>query len=174
MNESNYSYIQEQENDTDQYLTFMLGGEEYGINILKVQEIRGWDTATSIPNTPDYVLGVVNLRGIVVPIVDLRLRFNLDNADFTPTTVVVIVKAVQLEKERTVGIVVDAISDVYNVSADDIRDTPDLGSSVTTEFITGLTTVDEKMVIMLNVDHLINSGVLQLDIEENEESVALN
>lgn len=171
MKASDYSYIKEQEHDSDQYLTFMLGGEEYGINILKVQEIRGWDSATTIPNTPDYVLGVVNLRGIIVPIVDLRVRFELENANFNPTTVVIIVKAEQSGKERTVGMVVDAISDVYYVNADDIGKAPDMGSTVTKEFITGLTTVDEKMVILLDVDSLINSGVLQLDAEESETPV---
>jgi len=173
MKEIDNSYIQEQEHGTDQYLTFILGEEEYGVNILKVQEIRGWDSATSIPNTPDYVLGVVNLRGVVVPIIDMRKRFNLDSADFGPTTVVVIVKAAQSGKERTVGMVVDAISDVYNVDADDIRDAPDLGSLITTEFVTGLTTVDEKMVILLNIDLLINSGVLEVATEENETAEKL-
>lgn len=167
MKETNHSYIQEQDHNTDQYLTFILGNEEYGVNILKVQEIRGWDSATAIPNTPDYVLGVVNLRGLVVPIVDLRQRFSLDKADFGPTTVVVIVKASQSGKERTVGMVVDAISDVYNIGLDDIRDAPDMGSAITTEFISGLTTVDEKMVILLDVDQLINSGVLAINEEEN-------
>jgi len=171
MKEIDNSCIQEQEQGTEQYLTFILGEEEYGVNILKVQEIRGWDSATSIPNTPDYVLGVVNLRGMVVPIIDLRQRFNLASADFGPTTVVVIVKATLSDKERTVGMVVDAISDVYNVNAADVRDAPDLGSLVTTEFITGLTTVDDKMVILLNIDLLINSGVLQIATEENEAPV---
>lgn len=166
MREIDNSYIQEQEHGTEQYLTFILGDEEYGVNILKVQEIRGWDSATAIPNTPDYVLGVVNLRGVVVPIVDLRKRFSLANADFSSTTVVVIIKASHAGNKRTVGMVVDAISDVYNVSPDDISEAPDLGSVVTTEFITGLTTVDDKMVILLDVDLLINSGVLQIDTEE--------
>ncbi len=162
-----YSY--EQEHDTDQYLTFMLGGEEYGINVLKVQEIKGWEAVTSIPNAPDYVLGVVNLRGIVVPIVDLRLRFNLESADFNATTVVIIVKVVQADKERTVGMVVDSISDVYNASVNDIQDAPDLGSAITMTFISGLTTIDEKMIILLDVDLLINSGVLHLVIDETEK-----
>lgn len=171
MKEIDNSYIQEQEDGTDQYLTFILGSEEYGVNILKVQEIKGWESATSIPNTPDYVLGVVNLRGMVVPIIDLRKRFSLDNADFGPTTVVVLVKATQSGKERTVGMVVDAISDVYNVGMNEISDPPDLGSIVATEFITGLVTVDEKMVILLNIDLLINSGVLEVVTEENEALV---
>ena len=170
MKEINDSYIQEQAHGANQYLTFILGDEEYGVNILKVQEIRGWDSATAIPNTPDYVLGVVNLRGVVVPIVDLRKRFSLANAEFGPTTVVVIAKASQSGKERTVGMVVDAISDVYNISPDAMSEAPDLGSAVTTEFITGLTTVDEKMVILLDVDLLINSGVLQLNAGEKEVS----
>jgi len=169
MNETDNSYIQEQKHGSDQYLTFILGNEEYGVNILKVLEIRGWESATTIPNTPDYVLGVVNLRGVVVPIVDLRQRFSLASADFGPNTVVVIVKASLSGKERTVGIVVDAISDVYNVSMNDIREAPDLGSIVATEFVTGLTSVDDKMVILLDIDHLINNGALQLDAEENEQ-----
>ncbi|MBT8119006.1 MAG: chemotaxis protein CheW [Gammaproteobacteria bacterium] len=160
--------MHEQEIGTEQYLTFILGNEEYGVDILKVQEIRGWDSATAIPNTPDYVLGVVNLRGVVVPIIDLRKRFKLEDADFGPTTVVVIVKTTQSGKERTVGMVVDAISDVYNINAEEIGDAPDLGSIVTTEFITGLTTVDDKMVILLNIDLLINSGVLEVAAGENE------
>jgi len=174
MEDSDYSYIQKQEQDTEQYLTFILGGEEYGVSILKVQEIRGWDSVTSIPNSPDYVLGVVNLRGIVAPIIDLRLRFNLDNADFDTTTVVVIVKAVQSDKERTVGLVVDAISDVYNVGESELRDKPDFGSTIATEFITGLAAIDEKMIILLDVDLLTNSGLLQLDVEENEKVVEPN
>ena len=168
MKDTDNAYIQEQDDGTEQYLTFILGNEEYGVSILKVQEIRCWEAATSIPNTPDYVLGVVNLRGMVVPIVDLRKRFNLDSADFGPTTVVVIVKAIQSDKERTIGMVVDAISDVYNISINEVSSAPDLGSIVATEFITGLVTVDEKMVILLNIDLLINSGVLEIATEDNQ------
>jgi purine-binding chemotaxis protein CheW len=148
---------------TSQYLTFILGGEEYGVDILKVQEIRGWESATNIPNTPEYVLGVVNLRGLVVPIVDLRLRFSLENADFDHATVVVIVKVAQGDAERTVGMVVDAISDVYVVKNSEVREAPDFGGAMATEFIKGLTTVDEKMVVLLDVDHLVNAGVLEVN-----------
>ena len=153
----------------NQFLTFILGGAEYGIDILKVQEIRGWEETTSIPNTPDYVLGVLNLRGIVVPIIDLRVRFTMETADFGSETVVVIVKISQNEKERTVGLVVDAISDVYSVKETDIKDAPEFGGSLATEFINGLTTVNEKMIILLNVDLLVNVGVLEheLDISES-------
>jgi len=147
---------------TSQFLTFILGSEEYGVDILKVQEIRGWEPATTIPNTPEYVLGVVNLRGHVVPIVDLRLRFSLENADFNHNTVVVVVKVAQGSAERTVGMVVDAISDVYIVKDSEVREAPDFGGAMGTEFIMGLTTVDEKMVVLLDVDHLVNAGVLEI------------
>lgn len=150
---------------TKQHLTFILGGEEYGVDILKVQEIRGWEPATPIPNTPDYVLGVINLRGIVVPIIDLRVRFELPSAEFGPATVVVIVKVSQDEQERTVGLVVDEISDVYSVIESEIKEAPEMGGALSTEYINGLTTVDEKMIILLNVDLLVNAGVLQLNTE---------
>lgn len=153
---------------TSQYLTFILGGEEYGVDILKVQEIRGWESATNIPNTPEYVLGVVNLRGHVVPIVDLRLRFSLASADFGSATVVVLVKVAQGDTERTVGMVVDAISDVYVVKDSDVREAPDFGGAMATEFITGLATVDEKMVVLLDVDHLVNAGVLEIHQNTDE------
>lgn len=147
---------------TKQHLTFILGGEEYGVDILKVQEIRGWEPATPIPNTPDFVLGVINLRGIVVPIIDLRLRFALPSAEFGPLTVMVITKIVQGDKERIVGLVVDEIADVYSVLESEIKEAPEMGGVLATEYINGLTTVDEKMIILLNVDLLVNSGVLEL------------
>ena len=146
---------------TDQYLTFMLADEEYGVDILRVQEIRGWDSATAIPNAPDYVLGVVNLRGVVVPIFDLRKRFNLENADFTSETVTVVVKVEHEKGERTIGMVVDAVSDVYNITSENINAAPDVGGSVSMEFIKGLATVNNEMIILLDVDELINVGVLE-------------
>ena len=145
---------------TDQYLTFMLADEEYGVDILRVQEIRGWDSATTIPNAPDYVLGVVNLRGVVVPIFDLRKRFNLDSAEFNAETVIVVVKIQHDKGERTIGMVVDAVSDVYNITAENINDAPEVGGSVNMEFIQGLATINNKMIILLDIDELINFGVL--------------
>src|SRR6202167_5780761 len=100
---------------SEQYLTFMLAGEEYGVDILRVQEIKGWDKVTRIPHSPDYVLGVINLRGAVVPIVDLRRRFGLETIAFGPTTVVIVVRVGDERVVRTVGMVVDAVSEVYNV-----------------------------------------------------------
>ena len=151
----------EVEAGSDQYLTFILSKEEYGVDILRVQEIRGWDGATVIPNTPDYILGVVNLRGTVVPIIDLRVRFEMENTEFTSSTVVVVVKVVHDSGERTVGMVVDAVSDVYNVAAEDVNTAPDVGGNVSLDFIKGLATVNEKMIILLDIDALINLGILE-------------
>ncbi len=153
---------------SNQYLTFMLAGEEYGVDILRVQEIKGWNKATVIPNTPEYIKGVINLRGTIVPIVDLRSRFGLENAEYGPTTVVIVLKVVGGDGNRTVGIVVDAVSDVYNVSADEIKQSPDFGRAVSVDFIKGLAAVSDKMVIILDIDHLLNSTVaLPLDASVN-------
>ncbi|MDQ6958941.1 MAG: chemotaxis protein CheW, partial [Mariprofundaceae bacterium] len=105
----------------NEFLTFMLAGEEYGVDILTVQELRGWEPTTPIPNSPSYVRGVINLRGVVVPIIDLRNRFNLERIDYGPTTVVVIVKVKDETHERILGIVVDAVSEVYNISESDLQ-----------------------------------------------------
>lgn len=146
---------------TKQFLTFLLAGEEYGVDILKVQEIRGWEQPTMLPNAVDYVLGVINLRGTVVPIIDLRRRFSMEKSQFGQTTVVVVVKVSSANKERTIGIVVDAVSEVYNVSDDQIRPAPDLGGAISMEFVKGLATLDEKMIILLDIDKLISIGVLK-------------
>ncbi|MBL4759252.1 MAG: purine-binding chemotaxis protein CheW [Mariprofundaceae bacterium] len=144
----------------NQYLTFMLAGEEYGVDILTVQELRGWEDTTPIPNTPDFVLGVINLRGVVVPIVSLRERFELEAAAHGPTTVVIIVKVAGGDKDRVLGIVVDAVSEVYDISGDDLQPPPDMQGAISIDFITGLAMIDEKMVILLDINKLINEGVL--------------
>ena len=144
---------------SEQYLTFMLAGEEYGVDILRVQEIKGWDKVTRIPHTPDYVLGVINLRGAVVPILDLRRRFGLETVEFGPTTVVIVVRVMSGRGERTVGVVVDAVSEVYNVDAADTKPPPDVCGSVDTMFVKGLATVEEKMLILLDIDRLIGNSI---------------
>lgn len=144
----------------DQFLTFILNGEEYGIDILKVRGIQGWEKATPIPNTPDYVLGVINLRGDVVPIVDLRRRFSLESVPYTPRTVVIVVRVEQRGKERTVGLVVDAVSDVHNINEKELRPAPDFGGAISSDFVRGLAMVEEKMVIVLEIDRLISWGIL--------------
>lgn len=146
----------------DQYLTFILNGEEYGVDILRVQEIRGWDNATPIPNTPRFIKGVMNLRGTIVPIIDLRERFNLEPLAYGPTTVVIVLKVYAGDRERVMGIVVDAVSEVYNIGPDALQPPPDFGDVVALEFVQGLATIEEKMVIVLDIDHLLTSGELQL------------
>jgi purine-binding chemotaxis protein CheW len=144
---------------SEQYLTFMLAGEEYGVDILRVQEIKGWDKVTRIPHTPDYVLGVINLRGAVVPIIDLRRRFGLPTIDFGPTTVVIVVRVMSGRGERTVGVVVDAVSEVYNVDAADTKPPPDVCGSVDTVFVKALATIEDKMLILLDIDRLIGNSI---------------
>ncbi len=146
--------------DSQQFLTFILAGEEYGVDILRVQEIKGWDTVTQIPNTPKYIRGVINLRGTIVPIIDMRTRFNLTELEYGPTTVVIVLKVFSADKSRTMGVVVDGVSDVYNMPENSIKETPDFGSAVDTRFVKGLATVNEKMVIVLDIDHMLNSKEL--------------
>jgi len=148
------------DDDSQQFLTFILAGEEYGVDILRVQEIKGWDTVTQIPNTPDYIRGVINLRGTIVPIIDMRIRFQLDEMEYGPTTVVIVLKVNSDDKSRTMGVVVDNVSDVYNMPEEDIKATPDFGTAVDTRFVKGLATVNEKMVIVLDIDHMLNSKEL--------------
>ncbi len=144
-----------------QFLTFMLSGEEYGVQILRVQEIKGWNTATVIPNVPEYILGVINLRGEIVPIMDMRRRFLLEETPYGPTTVVIVVKVTNEDKTQTVGLVVDAVSEVYRIEGINIQPPPDFGGVISSEFVQGLATVDEKMIILLEVDHLIDFEVIR-------------
>ncbi|RKZ38917.1 MAG: chemotaxis protein CheW [Gammaproteobacteria bacterium] len=147
----------------DKYLTFFLTKEEYAVDILRVQEIKGWSQVTTIPNTPKYICGVINLRGTIVPIIDLRLRFNLPCQEYGAMTVVIVVKVLSQDaKERIMGIVVDAVSDVYDVAENEIKPPPNFGSVINTEFVRGLATVDEKMVIVLDLDRLLNSAELAI------------
>ena len=139
-----------------QYLTFTLGDEEYGVDILRVQEIRSWEPVSRIPNAPPYEKGVINLRGAIVPIVDLRMRFLLGKAEYTPVTVVVVVRVQSAEKMRMVGIVVDTVSDVILMDQDNIQSSPDFGSEVNTEFICGIGSVEGRMVMLLDIDKLLS------------------
>jgi purine-binding chemotaxis protein CheW len=151
----------EPSSDAEQFLTFVLGGEEYGVTILQVQGIQGWDRVTPIPNTPDFILGVINLRGAIVPIVDLRRRFGMPAAEFGPTTVVIVVRvAYENRNERTLGLVVDAVSEVCSVGADERKPAPDFGSGIKTDFVKGLATVENRMVILLDIDRLVSEGLL--------------
>jgi purine-binding chemotaxis protein CheW len=156
------------EDGTDQYLTFMLADEEYGIEILKVQEIKGWSSVTPMPNMPEFILGVINLRGTVVPIIDLRKRFSMESIPYGQTTVVIVVKvADEAGSVRTMGVVVDAVSEVHNVAKADLKPAPEFGGMLCTDSIKGLVSQDERMLIILDIDHLMNNGVLnELDQAE--------
>jgi purine-binding chemotaxis protein CheW len=145
-----------------QVLTFSLGAENYGVDILRVQEIRGWAPVTKIPKVPPHVLGVLNLRGSIVPIVDLRVRFNLPQAEFTPLTVIIVLTVNAASGQRELGLVVDAVSDVVDISAENLKDTPNLGSRATVEFIQGLALVAGRMLILLNVDEMIHRDLEQV------------
>ena len=138
--------------DVDQYLTFSLGQEEYGIEILKVQEIKGYSAITPIPNTPPHVKGVMNLRGTVVPVVDLRSKFSMETVEYTKFTVIIVVTI----GAKIAGLVVDAVSDVLNIPASDIRPAPDFGSRADTRFITGMANSGEKLAVLLDVDRLLS------------------
>ena len=142
--------------DLVQYLTFMMAEEEYGIEILAVQEIRGWEPMTKIPNSPDYVKGVINLRGTVVPVIDLRFRFQLPKVDYSDVTVVIIVKVLIAGNEKIMGVVVDAVSDVYNLDKVEVSKAPDIGEPANREFIEGLINVKEKMVLLLDLQKILD------------------
>ncbi|MGD2119133.1 MAG: chemotaxis protein CheW [Chromatiales bacterium] len=152
----------------EQYLTFNLAGEDYGIDILRVQEIRGWEDATRLPNTPEYVRGVVNLRGTIVPIYDLRLRFNMPFREYTENTVVIVIKTETASGNKSLGIVVDAVSDVLHGYQIDISQSPDFGQQAVTEAISGLASIGDKMVVLIDVDKLINDS-FEKDLSEDQD-----
>jgi len=145
---------------SSQYLTFIMAGEEYGVDILSVQEIRGWESVTPIPNAPSHVKGVINLRGTIVPIIDLRQRFGLSKAEYGPLTVVIVLKVATAKGARVMGVVVDAVSDVYSLSTEDLKEAPDLGDNVNTSYIKGLVNVSNKMVILLDINELLGADTI--------------
>jgi Chemotaxis signal transduction protein len=141
-----------------EYLTFSLGQEEYGIDILKVQEIRGYDTVTRIANSPDFIKGVINLRGIIVPIVDMRIKFHLDHADYNEMTVVIILNVAR----RVIGMVVDGVSDVITLKSEQIKPAPEFGAAIDTKYVTGVGTVDDRMLILVDIERLLSSSDMAL------------
>jgi purine-binding chemotaxis protein CheW len=141
-----------------EFLTFTLGKEEYGIEILKVQEIRSYEVVTTIANAPDFIKGVVNLRGTIVPIVDMRIKFNLGEVDYTQFTVVIILNVAG----RVVGMVVDSVSDVISLTASQIRQPPNFSSTFDVRYITGLGTVDQRMLILVDIEKLMTGSDMGL------------
>jgi purine-binding chemotaxis protein CheW len=144
--------------DVMEFLAFRLGQEEYGIDILKVQEIRGYDSVTKIANAPDFIKGVVNLRGVIVPIVDMRIKFNLGAPTYDEFTVVIVLNI----GDRVVGMVVDSVSDVISLTPGQIKPAPEMGSALNTDHLTGLGTLDERMVILVDIDKLMSSSEIGL------------
>jgi purine-binding chemotaxis protein CheW len=141
-----------------EFLTFTLGPEEYGIDILKVQEIRGYDAVTTIANTPAFIKGVINLRGIIVPIVDMRIKFNLKNVTYDQLTVVIILNLAS----RIVGMVVDGVSDVIALTPEQIKIAPQFGATLDTKYLMGLGTIDQRMLILVDIEKLMSSGDMEL------------
>ncbi|MCB1737852.1 MAG: purine-binding chemotaxis protein CheW [Gammaproteobacteria bacterium] len=156
-----------------QFLSFYLADEEYAVNILEVQEIKGWQPVTRIPNAPPHVLGVINLRGIVVPVLDLRRRFDLPVKPVESATVVIVIHLKEARTERTVGLVVDAVATVYDIGAEMVREAPDLGSGIGNDFILGLATIEARMVILLDMPVLVNQGLFGLgSLDSGNDRVA--
>ncbi len=143
---------------TPSQLAFTLGKEEYGLDILKVQEIRGYDAVTKIANTPDFIKGVINLRGTIVPIVDMRIKFNLGTPSYDQSTVAIILNIMG----RVVGMVVDSVSDVITLSAEQIKPPPEMGTTLATNYIIGLGTLDQRMLILVDIDKLMSSTEIGL------------
>jgi purine-binding chemotaxis protein CheW len=140
-------------NIATEVLSFRLGAEEYALNILKVQEIRGYDAVTRIASAPDYLKGVMNLRGIIVPIVDMRIKFNVGTPTYDAFTVVIVLNI----NGHTIGVVVDSVSDVVTLTPEQVKAAPDLGASVAADYLMGLGTVGERMLILLDIDKLLSS-----------------
>jgi purine-binding chemotaxis protein CheW len=141
-----------------EYLTFTLGAEEYAIDILKVQEIRGYDAVTKIANAPPFIKGVINLRGVIVPIVDLRIKLKLGDFTYDQFTVVIILNI----GKRVMGVVVDGVSDVIQLSSDNLHPSPEFGSILDTRYILGLGTVEDRMIIVVDIERLMTSQEMSL------------
>ena len=139
-------------------LTFTLGSEEYGIDILKVQEIRGYEAVTTIANAPAFIKGVINLRGIIVPIVDMRIKFKLGNVTYDETTVVIILNVAN----RVLGMVVDGVSDVTTLKPEEVKPAPEFGAGLDTQYLLGLGTLDERMIILVDIEKLMKSRDMEL------------
>lgn len=149
---------QDDSSRSQEFLTFVLGGEEYAIDILKVQEIRGYDAVTPIAHAPEFIKGVINLRGAIVPIIDLRIKFGLGKPEYTPFTVVVILNV----GNRVVGVVVDAVSDVIEVSETQMHPPPELSRAVDLRYITALAMLAERMLIVVDIEGLMLSADMAL------------
>lgn len=148
----------QQRNSSKEFLAFKLGNEEYGVDILTVQEIRGYESVTRIANSPDYIKGVINLRGIIIPIVDMRIKFNLGTPIYDQFTVVIILNI----NNRIIGMVVDSVSDVTTLNNEDIKPTPNMGSQLTLDYLLGIASLEERMIILIDIAKLMSSDEMAL------------
>jgi purine-binding chemotaxis protein CheW len=143
------------------YLIFSLGAEEFGTEVVKVREIMGLQDITAIPQVPTYVKGVINLRGKVIPVIDLRLKFAMEPQEYTPRTCIVVVHTWQADEDLIIGMIVDGVVEVLNLMASDIEDTPDFGPGVLTPYLTGMAKVKGKVKILLDIDQVLSATELQ-------------
>jgi len=143
-----------------EYLTFSLGEEQYGVDILKVKEIRGWETLREMHDVPDYVKGVLDFRGVILPIVDLRIRFGVKNIEYKPTTVIIVLSSDS--DSSMMGIVVDAVSDVLSVKQSEMKQAPSLGSKINTDYVLGMVSSDEGMIMLVDSEKLVDKEQLEV------------
>ncbi|RUR31001.1 chemotaxis protein CheW [Vreelandella andesensis] len=155
---NNGAVLSAAEADNREFLVFSLGDEEYAIDILKVQEIRGYENVTRIANAPDFIKGVTNLRGVIVPIVDLRIKFHLDSVEYGGQTVVIVVNVA----DRVVGIVVDGVSDVMTLTPEQIKPAPEFGVTLSSDFLSGLGSLEDRMLVLVDIDKLLTSEEMAL------------
>ena len=158
MSQANNGAVLAAEAENREFLVFSLGDEEYAIDILKVQEIRGYENVTRIANAPDFIKGVTNLRGVIVPIVDLRIKFHFDKVEYGGQTVVIVVNVA----DRVVGIVVDGVSDVMTLTPDQIKPAPEFGVTLSSDFLSGLGSLDDRMLVLVDIDKLLTSDEMAL------------
>ncbi|AMD01820.1 chemotaxis protein CheW [Halomonas sp. M5N1S17] len=158
MNQTTEAAMTAAEAHNREFLVFSLGEEEYAVDILKVQEIRGYENVTRIANAPDFIKGVTNLRGVIVPIVDLRIKFHLDKVEYGGQTVVIVVNV----EDRVVGIVVDGVSDVMTLSPDQIKPAPEFGVTLSSDFLSGLGSLEDRMLVIVDIDKLLTSDEMEL------------
>ena len=158
MSQANNGAVLAAEAENREFLVFSLGDEEYAIDILKVQEIRGYENVTRIANAPEFIKGVTNLRGVIVPIVDLRIKFHFDKVEYGGQTVVIVVNVA----DRVVGIVVDGVSDVMTLTPDQIKPAPEFGVTLSSDFLSGLGSLDDRMLVLVDIDKLLTSDEMAL------------
>ncbi|MGY2460645.1 chemotaxis protein CheW [Vreelandella sulfidaeris] len=158
MSQANNGAVLAAEAENREFLVFSLGDEEYAIDILKVQEIRGYENVTRIANAPDFIKGVTNLRGVIVPIVDLRIKFHFDKVEYGGQTVVIVVNVA----DRVVGIVVDGVSDVMTLTPEQIKPAPEFGVTLSSDFLSGLGSLDDRMLVLVDIDKLLTSDEMAL------------